>query len=90
MAGPAIGDHATLIASRELLDDALRRLTPEWRAVIVLHYYLGMPLPDVASAMGVPIGTVKSRLHRSLGVMRSTITSAEAAGAATASGGQVA
>ena len=41
MAGPAIGDHAGLVASRELLDDALRRLDPEWRAVIVLHYYLG-------------------------------------------------
>jgi RNA polymerase sigma-70 factor, ECF subfamily len=90
MAGPAIGDAAQLVASRELLDDALRRLTPEWRAVIVLHYYLGMPLPDVAGALGVPIGTVKSRLHRSLGVMRETITSGEAAGATTSSGGQYA
>ena len=86
MAGPAMGDHAALVASRELLDDALRRLDPEWRAVIVMHYYLGMPLADVAAALHVPIGTVKSRLHRSLGVMRSTIASADAA--TTASGGQ--
>ena len=56
MAGPALGDHASVVAARELLDDALRRLAPEWRAVIVLHYYLGMPLPDVAVALGVPIG----------------------------------
>jgi RNA polymerase sigma-70 factor (ECF subfamily) len=88
MAGPAMGDHAGLVASRELLDDALRRLDPEWRAVIVLHYYLGMPLPDVAAALHIPVGTVKSRLHRSLGVMRSTITSADPA--AAASGGQLA
>jgi RNA polymerase sigma-70 factor (ECF subfamily) len=86
MAGPATGDHAALVASRELLDDALRRLEPEWRAVIVMHYYLGMPLADVAAALHVPIGTVKSRLHRSLGVMRNTIASADAA--TTASGGQ--
>jgi RNA polymerase sigma-70 factor (ECF subfamily) len=87
MTGPALGDHAALVASRELLDDALRQLDPEWRAVIVLHYYLGMPLPDVAAALHVPIGTVKSRLHRSLGIMRTTITSADSA-AAAASGGQ--
>ena len=90
MAGPSIGDHQSVVAARDLLDDALRRLVPEWRAVIVLHYYLGMPLPDVAVALGVPLGTVKSRLHRSLGVMRSTIVSAEAAETAAVSGGQFA
>jgi RNA polymerase sigma-70 factor (ECF subfamily) len=89
MAGPAIGDHQSVVAARELLDDALRRLAPEWRVVIVLHYYLGMPLPDVAVALGVPLGTVKSRLHRSLGVMRSTISDAEEEGARV-SGGQFA
>ena len=70
---PAIGDIAGAIADRELLDDALRRLDPEWRAVVVLHYFLGMPLPDVASTLGIPLGTAKSRLHRSLGAMRASI-----------------
>ena len=51
------------------------RLDPEWRAVVVLHYYLGMPLPDVADALGIPLGTAKSRLHRSLGVLRISIDS---------------
>ena len=64
--GPAIGDIASLIADRDLLDAALKRLQPEQRAVVVMHYYLGMPLPDVASALGIPIGTAKSRHHRSL------------------------
>jgi len=90
MAGPAIGDHQAIVAARELLDDALRRLDPEWRAVIVLHYYLGMPLTDVAVALRIPLGTVKSRLHRSLGVMRTTIASADAAETARVSGGQFA
>jgi RNA polymerase sigma-70 factor, ECF subfamily len=71
--GPVIGDISSIVADREVLDAALKGLRPEWRAVVVLHYYLGMPLPDVASALGVPIGTVKSRHHRSLQQMRSAI-----------------
>ena len=71
--GPAIGDIASAIADRDLLDAALERLQPEQRVVVVMHYYLGMPLPDVASALGIPIGTAKSRHHRSLRPMRLTI-----------------
>ena len=33
-------------------------------------YFVGMPLPEVASELHIPLGTAKSRLHRSLGVMR--------------------
>jgi RNA polymerase sigma factor (sigma-70 family) len=67
-------DIATLIADRDLLDGALRRLDPEWRAIVVMHYFLGVPLPEVAATLGIPVGTAKSRLHRSLGVMRTSIT----------------
>ena len=70
---PAVADISSVIADRELLDQALRRLDPEWRAVVVLHFYLGMPLPAVAATLGIPIGTAKSRLHRSLSAMRLTI-----------------
>jgi hypothetical protein len=37
MAHPVVGDASAELADRDLLDDALRRLEPEWRAVIVLH-----------------------------------------------------
>jgi len=70
---PATGDISTVIADREILDDALRHLDPEWRAVVVMHYFLGMPLPDVAGTLGIPLGTAKSRLHRSLAAMRASI-----------------
>jgi RNA polymerase sigma-70 factor (ECF subfamily) len=70
---PAVADVTAIIADREALDLALRRLDPEWRAVVVLHFYLGMPLPAVASTLGIPLGTAKSRLHRSLAAMRLTI-----------------
>ena len=67
---PAVSDMASLIADRDLLDGALKRLRPEWRAVVVLHYFLGMDLPAVAAALGIPVGTAKSRHHRALGEMR--------------------
>jgi RNA polymerase sigma-70 factor (ECF subfamily) len=67
------GDIAGDVADREQLDQALRRLEPEWRAIVVMHYFLGMPLPDVAGALGIPLGTAKSRLHRALGLMRTTL-----------------
>jgi len=84
--GPATADVASTIADREQLDQALRRLDPEWRAVVVLHYFLGMPLPDVAATLGIPLGTAKSRLHRSLAAMRVTIGADELVPAAVPGG----
>ena len=71
-------DDVGLVADRDQLDRALARLEPEMRAVVVLHFYLDLPLPRVAASLGIPVGTAKSRLHRSLGVMRSTMAIDEA------------
>jgi len=84
------GDATTRIVERDALDEALRRLEPEWRAVVVLHYFLGMPLPDVAAELRIPLGTAKSRLHRSLGVMRTTLEERGEAGLERVPGGQIA
>jgi DNA-directed RNA polymerase specialized sigma24 family protein len=70
---PLIADLASEVVDRELLDGALRRLAPEGRAIVVLHYFLGLPLPEAAAALEIPLGTAKSRLHRSLVVMRRVI-----------------
>jgi RNA polymerase sigma-70 factor (ECF subfamily) len=87
---PSTGGAPSDVAERELLDEALRRLEPEWRAVVVLHYFVGMPLPEVASELHIPLGTAKSRLHRSLGVMRTTLEDAGERDLETFPGGQVA
>jgi RNA polymerase sigma-70 factor (ECF subfamily) len=85
------GDPALDLADRELLLEALARLEPEWRAIVVLHYLLGMPLPEVAASLGIPLGTAKSRLHRAVGAMRATVTDDPGPGPVPASlGGQVA
>jgi RNA polymerase sigma-70 factor (ECF subfamily) len=70
---PAVPDATGAFADRDLLDEALAHLQPGHRAVVVLHYYLGMPLPDVAQSMGIPLGTAKSRLHYALAAMRATV-----------------
>ena len=49
---------------------ALRRLSAEHREVLVLHYYLDLPLDEVAAIAGIPIGTVKSRINRGIAAMR--------------------
>jgi RNA polymerase sigma-70 factor (ECF subfamily) len=88
ISGPSIRDLAAAIADREVLDHALARLDPEWRAIVVLYYFLGVPLPDVATTLHIPLGTAKSRLHRSLGAMRSTIAADDLAIQAPIPGGQ--
>ena len=47
---PTASDVASQLADRELVDQALRGLDPGHRAVVALHYLLGMPLPQVAEA----------------------------------------
>ena len=88
--GPFGRRHRILIADRDQLDQALKALEPEWRALVVAHYYLGMPLPEAAAALGIPLGTAKSRLHRSLSAMRVAMSIDEADAVAPVPGGQFA
>ena len=70
---PAVGDVQSSIADRDQLERGFLRLEPEMRAVIVLHHYLDLTLPDVAASLGIPLGTAKSRLHRALALMRAAL-----------------
>ena len=90
---PPTTDDSGRIADRDQLDRALARLEPEARAVVVLHFYLDLQLPAVAAMLGIPVGTAKSRLHRSLAIMRSTMAIDEvtsARGLSPATGGPIA
>ena len=83
---PAVADDTAAVIDRDLLDRVLSRLEPEQRAILVLRYYLDLSLPDAADALGIPLGTAKSRLHRSLIAVRSSVTGDEPATAADALG----
>lgn len=87
---PDRADVAGGVAERQLLDDALARLDPNHRAVVALHYLLGMPLPQVAATLAIPLGTAKSRLHYALAAMRRTVTDPTEAVPTPIAGGQLA
>lgn len=75
--GQAFADSLGTIALRDELERGLRRLTPDQRAVLVLTYYLDLPLADGADALGIPLGTMKSRLDRARSALRSAIDAEE-------------
>jgi RNA polymerase sigma-70 factor (ECF subfamily) len=70
---PAAAGHESAIVDRDELERGFLRLDPEMRAIIVLHHYLDLTLPDIAATLGIPVGTAKSRLHRALGLMRAAL-----------------
>jgi RNA polymerase sigma-70 factor (ECF subfamily) len=53
-----------------VVSDALLRLSPEHRAVLLACYYRGLPVAEAARRLGVPEGTVKSRTHYALRALR--------------------
>ena len=56
-----------------VLAAAVRSLPVAQRSVVVLRFHLDWSLEDIAIALTVPVGTVKSRLHRALGSLRETL-----------------
>ncbi len=73
---PAVADGSIGVAQRDLVEGVLETLDADGRAIVVLHYYLGLPLTEVAAALKIPVGTVKSRLHHALRKMRVAIDDA--------------
>lgn len=61
------------IAQRDYLERGFRSLTAEHRAVLVMKHYLGLPDGEAAAALGVPVGTYKSRLNRASSALRSAL-----------------
>ena len=75
----SIIDSTGFIADRDEIDAGFRQITPDLRAILVLHYYVGMPMPTVAQTLGIPLGTAQSRLHRALTGLRRAMGKAPAA-----------
>jgi RNA polymerase sigma-70 factor, ECF subfamily len=70
---PAYTEDFGLVIDRDQLEGAFRRLSLKHRTVVVLHYYLDLPLDRVADIIGSPAGTVASRLHYAMRAMRETL-----------------
>jgi len=57
----------------DVLIDVLRALSPRRRAVVVLRYFHDMSIPEIALALDISEGTVKSTLHRSLATLQEAL-----------------
>jgi RNA polymerase sigma factor (sigma-70 family) len=64
------GDFRAAAEARAILEPAFDGLTPDQRAVLALHYSLGLSIADAADALGIRVGTAKSRLNGGLAALR--------------------
>ena len=71
--GPATDDSQQTVELRDQLERAFRRLTAEQRAVLVMHHYVGLSGAEIAEALGISPGTVRSRLHYARQEMRAAL-----------------
>jgi RNA polymerase sigma-70 factor (ECF subfamily) len=70
---PVAADQLTRVVDRDQLERGFKRLSVDHRAVVVLHHYLDLSLTQIADALGVPEGTVRSRLHYAMRGMRAAM-----------------
>jgi RNA polymerase sigma-70 factor (ECF subfamily) len=70
---PETTDRLSTIVDRDQLERGFRRLSIDHRAVVVLHHYLDLSLDAIAEILGVPVGTVRSRLHHAMRGLRAAL-----------------
>jgi RNA polymerase sigma factor (sigma-70 family) len=66
-------DDIARLADRDELERAFLELTVEHRAVLVMTHYVGLPAPEIGRILGIPPGTVASRLHYGGRAMRAVL-----------------
>jgi RNA polymerase sigma-70 factor, ECF subfamily len=72
------GESGHAIHDREQIELAFRGLTLEQRAIFVLHHHQGLPLVEIASTLGIPAGTARSRLHYATLAIRRALEAGDA------------
>ncbi len=70
---PVAVDDLNAVVHRDQLERGFRDLSIDHRVVVVMHHYLDMPLEQVAESLGLPVGTVYSRLHRAIRALRAAL-----------------
>ena len=74
---PARSDAYADADVRDQLDRALATLSLDHRTVVVLHHYSGLPLGEIAEILGVPYGTVGSRLYHATRALRAAVNAGD-------------
>jgi RNA polymerase sigma-70 factor (ECF subfamily) len=74
---PAEPDRISGLADRDELERGLRRLSETQQTILVLTYYVGLTPTESAQALGIPVGTAKSRLHYAIDALRAALAADE-------------
>jgi RNA polymerase sigma-70 factor (ECF subfamily) len=77
--GPAAPDELLTLADRDQLEQGFRRLSIDQRVVLTLHHFSGYAPSEIAEILGIPPGTVRSRLHNAHRAMRASLEADERA-----------
>ena len=75
--GLATADSSGSTIERDEVGRAIATLSAEQQVVIALRYYRDLPLDEIAARLGVPPGTVQSRLHYALKKLHAAMAAAE-------------
>jgi RNA polymerase sigma factor (sigma-70 family) len=78
-AEPAAPDASAGVIERDRIEHGFRRLNVDQRLVVVMSYYFDLAPAVIADHLGIPVGTVHSRLHRALRVLHAAIDADERA-----------
>jgi RNA polymerase sigma-70 factor (ECF subfamily) len=85
LGGPAVDD---LVAGRLDVDAALARLSPDHRAAVALRDLVGLDYAEIGEVLGIPPGTVRSRIARGRAALADQLTTPETGGNQPARGNQ--
>jgi RNA polymerase sigma-70 factor (ECF subfamily) len=83
LAPDAVEDPYLSVDDRDQLERGFQRLPAEQRAVLVLQHYLNLSHAQMSDVLGVPVGTVRSRLHGARSAMRAALEADARPGQAT-------
>ncbi len=76
----ATGDHTGHTEDRDVIGTAIAGLSPDHQVVVALRYYRDLPVDEIATRLGIPRGTVQSRLHYALKRLHGAIAAADTKG----------
>ncbi len=76
----ATGDHVGHTEDRAVIGTAIAALSPDHQVVVALRFYRDLTIEDIASRLGIPSGTVQSRLHYALKRLHEAIDAADGKG----------
>ena len=67
---PAVGDSSERLVNEWVVDEALQRIGEEHRQALTETYLRDRPYADVATELGIPVGTLRSRVFYGLKALR--------------------